>query len=149
MAYQYKSLDDALSLISMTVEALTTTPVNQEAALQLRAQLVYHHGLRGSLPAKLKRDVLEEAIQLFPNNTQFLSLYLWGETHGRVYGRVRGIVSQLVKVDDVGRAKGGVLAFLWGAWAEAKAAGSTFWAHNSNGQERVRALLDRGINSAE
>ena len=149
MTYQYKSLDAALGLLLESVQVLSSDPGRQEAALQLRAQLLYNHGLRAPLPAKTKRGALEEAIQLFPNNTEFLSLYRWGETHGKIYGRVRDIVYNLVKVDEMGRTRGGIVAYLWGAWAEAKAAGTTFWAKNSNGQERVRVLLDRGINSAE
>lgn len=136
-------------ILAEYVDAATVTPLEQEAALQFRAQLVHNHSLRSSLPASTSRKTLEQSIELFPSNTSFLSLYLWGESHGKVYGRVRGTINDLTKVDEWGSTKGGILAFLWGAWAEARASERTFWEKNSAGQERVRVLLDKAISSPE
>jgi hypothetical protein len=92
------------------------------------------------MPATIARDVLEKAVDMFPNNTAFLSLYLFGEVGGRVYGRVHRLVNKLT----ASKGGGGAVALLWSVWAEAVSAGSNFW---YGGGERVRRALDRGITS--
>lgn len=109
-----------------------------EETYQLLTKVIYTYGSRHSIPASIAREVLEQAIDAFPNNTTFLSLYLWGETGGRVYGRVHRLVNQLTGE------KAGAVSLMWAVWAEAVSAGNMFW---FGGAERVRRALDRAINS--
>lgn len=113
-----------------------------EELLQLLVKLGHFHASRHSTPASSTREVLERAIQSFPNNTEFLSLYLWGEASGRVYGRIQRLVSDLTGENK------GIVAILWSVWAEAISASRTFWDARGGGAERVRRALDRGINSS-
>jgi len=115
-----------------------------EEAYQLLVRLIYLHAKRHPSPASLLRDVLESAIDLFPNNTTFLSLYLWGETGGRVYGRIQRLTSKLAADSQSGP---GVVGYLWSVWAEGVLASRTFWNEDGTGAERVRLILDRGVNS--
>jgi len=81
-------------------------------------------------------------MKAYPDNTSFLSLYLFGELGNRVYGRVQRVVSQLSSADDAG-----IVGHLWAVWAESMSSHRTFWDKNGDGAERVRIALDKGINS--
>ena len=129
----------------LTVRQISKVPPHgyeAEEAHQLLCKLLYHHASRHASPASLARTALESAIQSFPNNTMFLSLYLWGEMGGRVYGRVQRLVADL-SISE----KAGVVGHLWAVWAEANSAHRTFWDAGGGGAERVRVALDRAINS--
>lgn len=112
-----------------------------EEMLQLLVKIVHFHASRHTTPASLAREVLESAIAKYPNNTEFLSLYLWGEASGRVYGRIQRLVSDLTGEDK------GIVAMLWSVWAEAIASARTFWDSRGGGAERVRRALDRSVNT--
>ncbi|KAK8866141.1 hypothetical protein IAR55_001292 [Kwoniella newhampshirensis] len=115
-----------------------------EELLQLLVRLLYFHTSRHPAPAPLIRDVLEIALASFPNNTIFLSIYLFGELGGRVYGRIQRFISE-----STTRAEGsGIVSHLWAVWAEGVSAHRTFWDKGGGGAERVRTALDKGINSA-
>ena len=114
--------------------------VEAEEAFETICQTLYIYTSRHASPAALLRHVLELAIASYPNNTQFLSLYLWGELGNRVYGRIQRLTQHLSTQD-------GVLGHLWNVWAEAMSAHRTFWDAGGNGAERVRLALDKGINS--
>lgn len=115
-----------------------------ESADQLFSSILHVHCSRLFAEPGLARDALEGSISSFPNNTLFLSLYLWGEIGGRVYGRVQRLISQL----SAGSIEGaGVIGHLWSVWAEAMSAHRTFWDQGGAGAERVRTALDKGIQS--
>jgi hypothetical protein len=111
-----------------------------EETYQLLVKVIHIHCSRNPSPASLARDVLERAIAAFPNNTEFLSLYLWGETGGRVYGRIQRLVTDLTSDGH------GIVALMWSVWAEGTTAGRSFW--EGGGAERVRRALDRSINTS-
>lgn len=112
-----------------------------EETLQLLVKIIHFHASRQSAPASLARSILESAIAKYPNNTEFLSLYLWGEANGRVYGRIQRLVSDLTGEDK------GIVAMLWSVWAEAIGSARTFWDSRGGGAERVRRALDRSVNT--
>ncbi|WWD09643.1 hypothetical protein V865_007771 [Kwoniella europaea PYCC6329] len=116
-----------------------------EYTLQSFTKILYFHSTRHSAPASLSRDTLELALSSFPNNTSFLSLYLYGELGGRVYGRVQRLIADLTSQRG---SNGGLVVHLWAIWAEAVSSHRTFWDEGGTGAERVRLALDKGINSA-
>ncbi|KAL7422893.1 hypothetical protein Q5752_002190 [Cryptotrichosporon argae] len=130
--------ESARDLLLSVIDALPAGHPQQEETYQLVVRLLHVHVGRHPSPAALTRDVLAAALVAFPNNTAFLSLYLWGEAGGRVYGRMRALVDRLTREDA------GVVGALWAAWAEAVGAGRNFY---DGGAERVRRALDRGIYS--
>lgn len=128
------------------IAALPTGHPQAEETYQLLTHIIFIHTGRHATPASLARNVLESATTAFPNNTTFLSLFLWGEAGGRVYGRVHSLVTRLTSEDDKEgeNASPGAVALLWSVWAEASGA-TAFW---NGGADRVRRALDRGVNTS-
>ena len=142
--FQYCSegVDHALRVIELHKNSLSPGSAEMEQTNQFLCRLLYLHRSQHPTPASIMRDVLEDAISAFPNNTQFLSLYLYGEMSGRIYGRVQSLVSHIVS-----NRTSTVVGFLWAVWAEAILASRTFWDQGGSGAERVRMVLDKGINA--
>ena len=127
------------------IDHLPLLSFEAEEVSQILAKLLYIHSTRRSIPASLFRDVLEKAVATYSNNTLFLSLYLWGELGGRIYGRIQRLVSHLISTSN---SEGqGVIGNLWSVWAESMLAHRTFWDKGGGGAERVKMVLDKGINS--
>jgi hypothetical protein len=137
--YSTKGLDGLHSWVSERRHDLSS--LDLEKIYQVQARIQYLHSLRHPSPAAPARTALESSIKEFPNNTQFLSLYLWGELKGRVYGRLQRLGMDLAR-----NQKSGIVGTLWLVWAEATSAHRSFW---HGGAERVRAALDTGINSEQ
>lgn len=130
-------------LIARQLEQLSPTSCSAEETHQLYNKIIHLHSSRHATPAALSRDALETAVKSFPNNTMFLSLYLFGELGNRVYGRVQRLISRISNAGDEG-----VVGHIWAVWAEAMSAHRTFWDQGGGGAERVRNALDKGINSS-
>ncbi|WRT64373.1 uncharacterized protein IL334_001305 [Kwoniella shivajii] len=142
-------LTDGIEVVqSFLLNQLTDQPPSSgeaEEILQLLAKLLHLHSTRHASPASLSRDTLELALSAFPSNTSFLSLYLYGELGGRVYGRVQRLIAEIT----CGKERfGGLVTHLWSIWAEGVSSHRTFWDEGGGGAERVRLALDRAINSA-
>ncbi|KIR70905.1 hypothetical protein I310_05317 [Cryptococcus deuterogattii CA1014] len=128
-------------------ERLGEERAESEESLQLLTRILYHHTTRHSTPPALTRDVLEYALSSFPNNTSFLSQYMYGELGSKVYGRVQRLIAEITSEHKDGGVMKGVIGHLWAVWAEAISAHRTFWDDGGGGAERVRMALDKGINS--
>ncbi|KIR97247.1 hypothetical protein L804_05429 [Cryptococcus deuterogattii 2001/935-1] len=128
-------------------ERLGEERAESEESLQLLTRILYHHTTRHSTPPALTRDVLEYALSSFPNNTSFLSQYMYGELGSKVYGRVQRLIAEITSEHKDGGVMKGVIGHLWAVWAEAVSAHRTFWDDGGGGAERVRMALDKGINS--
>jgi hypothetical protein len=137
-------VEEALSYLGDYLARLHPSSPESEEAYQLGAKLVYHHSRRHPTRATIMRNFLEEAIGLFPNNTLFLSLYLFGEANGRVFGRVHKLLNEKLLLKSAS-----VVTHLWAAWAEAQMAAPTFWDERGGGAERVRSVFLRGVDSAQ
>jgi hypothetical protein len=63
------------------------------------ASLIYYHSTKGigGYKPSLLRIKLEEALQLFPNNTIFVSFYVWNESKTKIYNRVNDLFNTSVK----------------------------------------------------
>jgi len=141
-AYSTEGVEASQQIVEVEIADLPGQSCEAEEAYQLLARILHLHTSRHASPASLSRDALERAIQAFPNNTSFLSLYLFGELGNRVYGRLQRLVSRLSSSDNAG-----VVGHLWAVWAESMSSHRTFWDDNGSGAERVRIALDKGINS--
>lgn len=140
-SYYTDGIEAVKDSLGKLVEKLPEGHSQAEEVLQLLVKIVHFHASRHSTPASLARGILESAIAKYPNNTEFLSLYLWGEASGRVYGRIQRLVSDLTGEDK------GIVAMLWSVWAEAIGSSRTFWDSRGGGAERVRRALDRSVNT--
>ncbi|BEI89274.1 uncharacterized protein CcaverHIS019_0206360 [Cutaneotrichosporon cavernicola] len=123
------------------VDSLPAGDPRIEETLQLLVKVIFVHNSRHSSPASLMRNVLERAIELCPNNTIFLSLYLFGEGNRRVYGNVHRLTSRLITEDR------GIVPLLWAVWAESQGAARTFYDKGGSGAERARRALNQSVNS--
>jgi hypothetical protein len=141
-AYATDGIDAAMDVIARQLRHLPGDSASAEGAYQLLTRTLCVHTSRHASPAALARGNLETAMEAFPNNTTFLSLYLYGELGNRVYGRVQRLVSKLSNSEDVG-----VVGHLWAVWAEAMSSHRTFWDRRGGGAERVRTALDKAVNS--
>ena len=139
-SYLVDGVEAARDMLFAQLDALPPDTAAAEQTYQLLTRILNLHTSRHPAPAALPRDVLEQAITAFPSNTSFLSLYLYGELGRRVQGRVQTLVAEM------GR-KGDPVGLLWCVWAEGVNASRTFW--TKGGAERVRMVLDQGINSAK
>ncbi|KAI9870581.1 MAG: hypothetical protein M1830_004075, partial [Pleopsidium flavum] len=93
---------------------LATSPSN-ELLHQAKAKFLHHHVTHTSYfkPA-LIRSELAESIQLFPNNTIFLSLYAWNEARFRIDDRVRSIMRDVVLQDN----QDTIIGWYFSIWTE-------------------------------
>lgn len=66
-----------------------------ELLYQAKAKLLYHHAMTSRLysPTQLRAE-LADAIESFPSNTIFLSLFAWNEARFRTEDRVRAVVKK-------------------------------------------------------
>ncbi|WWC86471.1 uncharacterized protein L201_001348 [Kwoniella dendrophila CBS 6074] len=142
--YLADGIESVRSFLLNRLTAIQPSSEESEQTLQLLTKILHFHSTRHASPAGLSRDTLELALSSFPNNTSFLSLYLYGELGGRVYGRIQRLITELTSHKN---GSGGLIIHLWSIWAEAVSSHRTFWDDGGNGAERVRLALDKGINS--
>jgi hypothetical protein len=140
--YLTGGVDQSRLTIETQLESLPAESYEAEEAYQLLTRILYLHTSRHASPASLSRDALERAINAFPNNTSFLSLYLFGELGNRVYGRIQRLVARLSSSENAS-----IVGHLWAVWAESMSSHRTFWDEDGTGAERVRIALDKAINS--
>ena len=78
--------------------------IAQERLLLSTSRTVYHHTkVQGWYRIATLRDFWAVALEKFPHNTAFLSLFTWNEANARIDGRVRKLFTSLEKkatVDD-------------------------------------------------
>ncbi|ODO05840.1 hypothetical protein I350_04901 [Cryptococcus amylolentus CBS 6273] len=149
LTYLVDGIDTTCDALLNIAFAHPTSSGECEEALQLLSQIMFRHAtFTPSTPAYLSRHVLERALGAFPNNTALLSLYMYGELHNRVYGRVQRLIGEMTAEPSANAEGKGVVGYLWAVWAEAVAAHRTFWDAGGGGAERVRMALDKGINSS-
>ncbi|EIW72388.1 hypothetical protein TREMEDRAFT_26535 [Tremella mesenterica DSM 1558] len=138
-AYHTDGIDNVIKIVMQYMETLPQGGAEVESAVQFLCKILHVHRSRLPTPASVLRDILENAIVMFPNNTQFLSLYLYGEMGGRVYGRVQNLIGQMLTSNE------SVIGYLWAVWAEGILGSRTLW--DKGGGERVRLVLDKAVNS--
>lgn len=64
------------------------------------AELLYRHSANkevGGYKPAILRDAMERALKLFPNNTIFLSFYIWNESKTKIHNRVHQLLNKTLK----------------------------------------------------
>jgi nuclear exosome regulator NRDE2 len=74
---------------------------SHELLLQSAANLLLHHARIGPFRPALIREHLTHFLNLFPQNSIFLSLYAWNESRLRIDNRVRNILQSTVLVPEI------------------------------------------------
>ena len=78
--------------------------VAHERLLLSASKIIYHHTqVQGWYRIATLRDFWASALERFPHNTAFLSLFVWNEANARIDGRVRKLLTTMEKsatVDD-------------------------------------------------
>ncbi|WWC66161.1 uncharacterized protein I206_100062 [Kwoniella pini CBS 10737] len=143
-SYLIDGIEPTRTFLLNHLASLPPSSPEAEQTLQLLTKILYLHSSRHASPASLSRSTLEIALSSFPNNTSFLSLYLYGELGGRVYGRIQRLISDLTSNREN---NGGLTIYLWAIWAQGVSSHRTFWDANGTGSERVRLTLDKAVNS--
>lgn len=91
-----RDVEGALGVVDHFVASLQQykppSTIHHEAILQFSARLLWHHVRTGPFRPALTRFRMEEALQVFPQNTIFLSLYAWNESRARIDDRVRAML---------------------------------------------------------
>ncbi|KAJ3299178.1 hypothetical protein HK104_009782 [Borealophlyctis nickersoniae] len=102
--YLTQGVEDACKMYDQSLEAVHArangeATVLEELVFEEYVRLLFRHATGGGAfkPSTL-RDVLERAMERFPNNTIFLSLYGWNEARTKIQNRVRRFLdSQLAR----------------------------------------------------
>ncbi|RDW83235.1 hypothetical protein BP5796_04726 [Coleophoma crateriformis] len=87
----------ALAVFSHGSDALVSRRLKQstvhEQLLQAATRLLFHHIQNGPFRPALLRSNLLHFLELFPQNTMFISLYAWNESRLRIDARVRTLLN--------------------------------------------------------
>jgi len=74
--------------------------IDNEVLLVAYARMLYRHSAkRGVYKPSIMRDMLTRSLELFPNNTILLSLFMWNEARTKIENRVRQLVNQAIERD--------------------------------------------------
>jgi hypothetical protein len=72
--------------------------IDNEVLLVAYARMLYRHSAkRGVYKPSIMRDMLTRSLELFPNNTILLSLFMWNEARTKIENRVRQLVNQAIE----------------------------------------------------
>lgn len=72
--------------------------IDNEVLLVAYARMLYRHSAkRGVYKASIMRKMLTRSLELFPNNTILLSLFMWNEARTKIENRVRQQVNQAIE----------------------------------------------------
>ncbi|KAJ7103657.1 NRDE-2, necessary for RNA interference-domain-containing protein [Mycena belliarum] len=84
----------ALQIFETHITGQKLGSAQHESLLVAELLMLYRHGtvLKNPAPPSLLRDRAEKGVQLFPNNSVLLGLFLEGEKGQGVWGKVRGIL---------------------------------------------------------
>ena len=72
--------------------------IDNEVLLVAYARMLYRHSAkRGAYKASIMRQMLTRSLELFPNNTILLSLFMWNEARTKIENRVRQQVNLAIE----------------------------------------------------
>ncbi|KAI0050675.1 DUF1740-domain-containing protein [Auriscalpium vulgare] len=127
--------------------ALVTDPVEagtvaQESMAVASLSMLFHHivTLRSAAQPAVLRERLEQAVELYPNNTAILGMFLEMQKGQGVWGRVRGLLSEQVD-PDAGKEKG-VSRRVYDVWVAGWEKGRWEWEI-----ERTRSGLNAAVDN--
>ncbi|KAI9286695.1 NRDE-2, necessary for RNA interference-domain-containing protein [Umbelopsis sp. AD052] len=74
--------------------------IDNEMLLVAYGRMLYRHSSkRGGYKPSVMRDMLTRSLELFPNNTILLSLFMWNEARTKIENRVRQHLNQAIERD--------------------------------------------------
>ncbi|KAK6332033.1 hypothetical protein TWF718_002571 [Orbilia javanica] len=111
-----------------------------EEAYMSKARIFFRYAITArAYKASVFREFLEVAIKKFPDNTAFLSLFVWNESRSKIEHRIRTMLATETGSDE---GTGSVVKWVFSIWAEMQmSAGSNV---NISG---VRNLFERAVES--
>ena len=116
LEYFSSNLDGAIWKCKQFVQTLRMREmigtVTHERFLLSVSKILYHHTkIQGWYRLSTLREFWIEALETFPHNTAFLSLFAWNEANARIDGRVRKLLTSLEKTAKVD-------TWIFAIWAE-------------------------------
>jgi hypothetical protein len=141
LQYLSSDLDAANNVMESQVKHLRSEgkqSAEEEEALALQAKIIFRHTqTRTAFRPGLLRQHLESALSHFPNNSIFLSMFLFNEMRTRIEGRVKKVLNDVTLSKDSATTE----SWLFAIYSELHMNG-----RNYNAQA-VRALFERAIDS--
>lgn len=108
----------------------------EEEARALQAKIAFRHTqTKTAFRPGILREILETALQTFPNNSIFLSLHLFNELRTRIENRVRRVLDEIVLKAERVTSEG----WLFAIYAELHLNSRTY------NVEAVRSLFERAV----
>ena len=116
LEYLSSGLENAIAKCGQFIQALRSRDligsVTHERILFSVSRVLYHHTkIQGWYRLSTLRDFWAEALETFPHNTAFLSLFAWNEANARIDGRVRKLLTSMEKTATVD-------TWVFALWAE-------------------------------
>jgi hypothetical protein len=134
------SCEDATRLLEQNAEACDAGSSEQEDTLQLLIEVLHRHSIWHPSPKAVIRQCLHGAMTAFPDNTIFLSTFLWHQLQSGLQRPIHDLTARLTEPN--GTLKG----MMWSIWAESVTA-NDLYGPGSGGASRVRALFKKALDS--
>ena len=135
-----ESCEAAIQLLEQNYTACDRDLRQREETLQFLNEVQHRHHTRHPGPKALIRKNLGHAMYHYPNNTQFLSTFLWHQLQSGLRGPIYDLIHRLTKPE------GQLQSILWSVWAEGVAT-TEIYSPGSGGASRVRATLRRSLST--
>ncbi|GAA5922599.1 uncharacterized protein JCM15063_003358 [Sporobolomyces koalae] len=143
LAYTTQGLDQAIEILECQLFRLecinASGTAEHEEVYMLYAKLLYRHSTRAAYRPGQLRDLLERAIEVYKNNTVFLSLFYHNELRMKIQNRIRTTLESKVLRDKDVASQG----YLFAVFAELHldVRSQNVWA--------VRNLFDRAVENPQ
>lgn len=100
LEYLSNGLDGSNTIMETQIKQLRSeeqASAEEEEARALQAKIAFRHTqTKTAFRPGILREILETALQTFPNNSIFLSLHLFNELRTRIENRVRRVLDEIV-----------------------------------------------------
>jgi len=128
-------VEHCLSLFDALVGDVPPPSPPHEAMTVACCVMLYHYSvtLKATMQPAILRDRVQKSLELYPENTVLLALFLESEKGQGMWGRVRSLLDE----DSQGV---GMSRVMWGIWAEG-------WEFGRWEPERVRTRLEKAVSS--
>jgi len=128
-------VEHCLALFDALVGDVPSPSRPHEAITVASCMMLYHYSvtLKFTMQPAIIRNRVQKGLELYPENTILLALFLESEKGQGVWGRVRSLLDE----DSQGK---GISRIMWEVWAEG-------WEIGRWERERVRTKLEKAVSS--
>jgi tetratricopeptide (TPR) repeat protein len=128
-------VEHCLALFDILVGDVPPRSRPHETVTVASCVMLYHHSvtLQTTTQPAILRNRVQKSLELYPENTILLALFLEGEKGQGVWGRVRSLLDGDVQEKSISR-------IMWEVWAEG-------WEIGRWEPERVRTKLEKAVSS--